>query len=218
MYINSSIGKKVLMALSAIFLIIFLLQHFLINITSVFSPKLFNSLSHFMGINPLVQFMLQPILIFGIVFHFIMGFILEFQNRSATKHKYSAFEGSANSSWSSRNMIWSGLVVLAFLILHFIDFWIPEMAYKYVEAKTPIADRYYNELIHKFENPIRVVLYCISFILLAMHLNHGFTSAFKSLGVDTQYAKIIKIAGKTFSLCIPFGFCFISIFHYINSL
>ena len=218
MFIKSSIGKKIIMALSAIFLIIFLLQHFLINITSVFSPNLFNHLSHFMGINPLVQFILQPILIFGIIVHFVLGFVLEYQNRLATNHKYSAFEGSANSSWSSRNMIWSGLVILAFLILHFIDFWIPEMAFKYIEANKPVANRYYDELVHKFENPIRVILYCISFILLAFHLNHGFTSAFKSLGVNTQYAKTIKTVGKAFSLFIPIGFCFISIFHYVNSL
>mgnify|MGYP003733683097 CR=1 FL=1 len=68
------------MALSAIFLMVFLLQHFLINITSVFSESLFNSISHFMGTNPIVQFLLQPILIGGVLFHFIMGFILEIEN------------------------------------------------------------------------------------------------------------------------------------------
>ena len=65
--LNSSIGRKLAMALSAI-LMFFLLQHFAINITSVFSPDLFNELSHFMGTNPVVQFALQPILIFGVIF------------------------------------------------------------------------------------------------------------------------------------------------------
>ena len=73
-FFKSSIGKKLSMAISAIFLMVFLLQHFLINITSVFSESLFNMLSHFMGTNPLVQFLLQPILIAGVIFHFIMGF------------------------------------------------------------------------------------------------------------------------------------------------
>ena len=101
------------MAISAIFLMIFLLQHFLINITSVFSPDIFNMLSHFMGTNLLVQFALQPVLIFGVIFHFIMGFYLEIQNRSATKYEYHKEKGGANSTWMSRNMIWSGLVILS---------------------------------------------------------------------------------------------------------
>ena len=76
---NSSIGRKAAMALSGVFLIVFLAQHFLINITSVFSEEFFNLLSHFMGNNPLVQFVLQPILIAGVLFHFIMGFVLDWQ-------------------------------------------------------------------------------------------------------------------------------------------
>ena len=73
----SSIARKVAMALSGLFLVFFLAQHFTINLTSVFSEEMFNSISHFMGTNPLVQFILQPVLIFGVVFHFVMGFILE---------------------------------------------------------------------------------------------------------------------------------------------
>ena len=118
----SSIAKKIAMALSGLFLVIFLAQHFTINITSVFSEKTFNYLSHFMGTNPLVQFILQPILIFGVVFHFIMGFVLEIQNKKARLNSYVSFKGSENANWASRNMIISGLVILSFLILHFYDF------------------------------------------------------------------------------------------------
>ena len=182
LFFKSSIGKKVSMAISAIFLMIFLLQHFIINATSLFSPNLFNYLSHFMGTNFLVQFIAQPILIFGVCFHFIMGVILEIQNRKAVGYSYYKYNGSANSSWFSRNMILSGLVILAFLLLHFIDFWIPEMSYKYIKFLPSDPDRYYEELIHKFKNPYRVVAYCISFILLSLHLMHGFTSSMRSIG------------------------------------
>ena len=123
--LDSSILRKVAIALSGLFLIIFLTQHFIINITSVFSSEIFNMFSHFMWNNFIVQFIAQPILIFGVLFHFIMGFYLELQNRSARNVKYVKFKGGANSSWISRNMIISGLVVLAFLGLHFYDFWIP---------------------------------------------------------------------------------------------
>ena len=110
-FLLTSIGKKVAMALSAIFLMIFLLQHFIINITSVFSEEIFNFLSHFMGNNPIVQFILQPILIFGVIFHFVMGFYLEIINRKSRGANYSRYAGGDNAPWISRNMIFSGGVV-----------------------------------------------------------------------------------------------------------
>ena len=213
---STSIGKKFAMAISAIFLMIFLLQHFIINITSVFSEDIFNMLSHFMGTNPLVQFILQPILIAGVLFHFIMGFYLEIQNRKAAKYEYQKEKGSANSTWMSRNMITSGLVILAFLVLHFIDFWVPEMNYKYIEFLPEDPNRYYEELVHKFENPLRVAMYCLSFVLLALHLLHGFTSSLRSMGTNKSYVSSAKTAGIIYSIGIPLGFCVIAIFHYLN--
>ena len=213
---STSIGKKFAMAISAIFLMIFLLQHFIINITSVFSEDIFNMLSHFMGTNFLVQFILQPILIAGVLFHFIMGFYLEIQNRKAAKYEYQKEKGSANSTWMSRNMITSGLVILAFLVLHFIDFWVPEMNYKYIEFLPEDPNRYFKHLVHKFENPLRVAMYCLSFVLLALHLLHGFTSSLRSMGTNKSYVSSAKTAGIIYSIGIPLGFCVIAIFHYLN--
>ena len=217
-FFKSSIGKKLSMAISAIFLMVFLLQHFLINITSVFSESLFNMLSHFMGTNPLVQFLLQPILIAGVLFHFIMGFVLEYENRKAASLGYAMVDGKKNSTWMSRNMIWSGMVILAFLVLHFIDFWVPEMKYKYIEFLPDDPNRYYHELVHKFENPLRVGVYCFAFVLLALHLLHGFSSSLKSLGANKLYAQSIKAFAYIYSIGIPLGFFVIAIYHYYNSL
>ena len=213
---KSSIGKKLLMALSGIFLVVFLTQHFLINITSVFSEEIFNFLSHFMGNNPLVQFILQPILIIGVIFHFVMGFYLEILNRRSRGKNYSRYAGRDNAPWISRNMIYSGGVVLLFLVLHFIDFWIPEINYKYVEALPDDPNRYHEELVHKFVNPIRVGLYSISFIFLSLHLLHGFSSSFKTIGVDSKYYNPIQKFTFIFSTLIPAGFIFIAIFHYLT--
>ena len=80
--LKSSIAKKVAMALSGLFLITFLSLHFFINMTSVFSADTFNTMSHFMGYNPIIQFVMQPILVAGVVFHFVMGMVLELKNRS----------------------------------------------------------------------------------------------------------------------------------------
>lgn len=214
--LNSTIARKVAMALSAIFLLIFLLQHFIINFTSVISESTFNELSHFMGTNFLVQFFMQPILIFAVVFHFVMGFYLEVKNKSARSKKYVSFKGGTNSSWFSRNMIYSGLVILAFLVLHFIDFWFPEMNYKYIAMNPEDPTRYYHETVEKFHNPIRVLAYVVAFILLAMHLLHGFQSAFQSIGFNNKFTPAIKIFGKYFAILIPLGFVFIALFHYFN--
>lgn len=212
--VTSSIGRKFAMALSALFLLVFLLQHFAINFISVFSESAFNEISHFMGTNPLVQFAMQPLLIFGVVFHFIMGFVLEIKNNKARQIKYAMNKGEANSTWFSRNMIWSGAVILAFIGLHFYDFWIPEIMYKYVEVNASNPDRYFEELVHKFEDPIRVGIYVMSFVFLAMHLKHGFQSAFQSVGANhNKYTPGIQKLGKIYAIAIPAGFIFIALYH-----
>ena len=214
--ISSSIARKLAMALSGVFLVLFLGQHFTINMTSVISEKTFNSISHFMGTNPLVQFVLQPILIFGVLFHFIMGFILEIKNRKSRSIKYAAFNGAANASWVSRNMILSGIVILSFLGLHFYDFWFPEINYKYIEFLPENPDRYYEELVHKFHDRIKVILYSVSFFFLALHLYHGFASSFQTVGVNNKFSKSIKLFTVAFSIVVPLGFVFIAVFHHLN--
>ena len=214
---TSSIIRKVSMALSGLFLVVFLTQHFTINLTSVFSENVFNKISHFMGNNFIVQFILQPILIFGVVFHFIMGFILEYINRKSRDTSYVSFKGSSNSNWMSRNMIYSGIVILSFLGLHFYDFWIPEINYKYVEVLPLNQERYYQELVHKFESPIRTTIYSVSFVFLALHLYHGFSSSFQSVGFNNKYSSALRLFANGFSIIIPLGFIFIAIFHHLKA-
>jgi succinate dehydrogenase / fumarate reductase cytochrome b subunit len=214
--ISSSIARKFAMALSGLFLVFFLGQHFVINLTSVIDPDTFNSWSHFMGNNGLVQFALQPVLIFGVVFHFVMGFILELRNRNARAISYAKYKGSANASWASRNMIISGLVILAFLGLHFYDFWVPELVHKYIESNPLDPTRYYAETVHKFENPIRVGLYVVAFVLLAIHLWHGFASSFQSVGFNNKYSVALTKFAKVYAIVIPVGFIFIALYLHFN--
>ena len=215
--IASSIGKKLAMALSGLFLVVFLTQHFVINMTSVFSESLFNEISLFMGNNALVQMILQPILIFGVLFHFTMGFVLELQNSKSRSIKYKSYKGSANAPWVSRNMIVSGIVILLFLGLHFYDFWFPEMNYKYVEVMPLNPDRYFEEMIHKFESPVRVGIYVFSFLFLALHLYHGFASSFQSMGLNNKYSKAIKSITAAFAIVVPVGFAVIALFHHLTA-
>ena len=217
---KTSVARKVAMALSALFLILFLIIHWTINMTSVISENAYNEYSHFMGTNPLIQFVIQPILIIGVLFHFIMGFVLELQNRKARGGEaYYSYNGGANSTWMSRNMIITGVVILLFLGLHLYDFWVGEMNYKYIEQLPPNPDRYYHELIEKFHNPVRVGIYVLAFIALALHLLHGFQSSFQSMGwKDDERKKFISCVGNWYSYIICGGFIFIALFHYIKFL
>lgn len=217
---GSSLLKKFLMALSAVFLLVFLTQHLLINITSVFNDQgeTFNMLSHFMGYNPIVQYALQPILMGGVIFHFVMGFILEFQNRKARgAQNYIMQKQSNKSSWSSRNMIISGLVILSFLVLHLIDFWVYEINYKYIEGQAIDEYRYFGHLQQQFSgNLLRVGSYVVSFIFLGLHLSHGFSSAFQSMGLRNKYYGAIINAGNIYAILIPFAYIFIAFFHFFS--
>ena len=215
----TTIGRKVLMALSGFFLMFFLLQHLVINMLSVISPDTFNSVSHFMGYNFVVQAIMQPILIFAIFFHFIMGMYLEYKNNKARSIKYAYNKPGQNSNWMSRNMIFSGLVVLAFLGLHLTFMWVPEMDYKYFAGLEEDPTRYYEELKHKFTAIPVIIVYVVSFIFLALHLLHGFQSSFQSVGFNNnKYTPIIKILGNIFAIAVPAFFAFIAIYHYLTPL
>jgi len=214
--LSSSIARKYAMSLSALFLISFLTLHVAVNLLSVCSPEAYNTASHFMGTNPLIQFAMQPILLIGVIFHFVLGFVLELKNRKAQGVRYVKNNGAANSTWASRNMILSGAVILLFILVHFIDFWIPEMNYKYIQGLPEAPSRYYPELVEKFHNPIKVGVYVVAFIFLSLHLLHGFNSAFQSIGLNNKYTKGFKKIAIAFSIIVPASFIFIALFHHFN--
>jgi succinate dehydrogenase / fumarate reductase cytochrome b subunit len=151
-----------------------------------------------------------------------MGFILEIKNKKANGVSYVKNNGAANSTWMSRNMIWSGVTILAFIIFHFIDFWIPEINTKFIQGDWSGMHegidgyRYFEELQHKFESHIRTIGYVVSFVFLMLHLLHGFTSAFQSMGSNAGRRKTLQNIGKVYSISIPLGFIFIAIYHHLK--
>ena len=212
---TSSIGRKLLMALSGFFLMFFLLQHLAINLLSVISVDLFNEVSHFMGTNTVIQFVLQPVLLFGVLFHLSMGIYLDIKNKAARPIKYAKDKPSSNSNWMSRNMVITGVMIMLFLGLHFYDFWIPEIIDKFIDGKWDDPTKYFPHLHHKFHDLNRVIIYCISFVFLSLHLLHGFQSAFQSAGFNhNKYTPTIKKLGNLYAIIIPAGFIFIALFHY----
>lgn len=213
---KTSIAKKYWMALSGFFLMFFLLQHLLINMLSVFSADAFNEASEFMGTNPLVQYALQPVLFFGIIYHLVNGMILDVQNKKARSVKYAYNNAAANSSWVSRNMIVTGVMVLLFICLHMVDFFFPTIKAHYITHEHLDS---FQMLANKFSNPIYVGIYVAAFVFLALHLLHGFQSAFQSVGArSSKYTPILQKIGTGYAIIIPVLYGVVAIFHFIQSL
>lgn len=203
---SSSLGRKIVMSLSGFFLITFLLVHLGVNLTLFIGADTFNGASHFMATNPLIQVM-QYVLAAGFIVHIAMGIWLELKNRASRPIKYSKNNAAANSGWASRNMIYTGFLVLLFLVLHLKDF--------FVEIKFGEVHDDFQLVTQLFTNPIYVIIYVVAFILLGLHLSHGFQSAFTSIGARApKYLKFIKNLGMAFSYLIALGFSVIAIYFY----
>ena len=208
----SSIVRKFIMALSGLFLIIFLITHLVINSLTLASSKdLFNEAAHFMATNPIIYAM-QYVLALGFIIHIGMGIKLTIQNKRARSQEYVYNKMSKNTNLSSRSMIVSGGLVIVFLALHLRDYF-----YQMKFVGLPEGTTDYDLVVNLFTNPYYTAVYVIAFIVLGIHLNHGFKSAFQSMGANhKKYNPLIKIVSTAYSIVIALGFSTIAIFHFIN--
>jgi len=206
-YFSSSVGRKFFMALTGLFLVFFLLVHLIANLTLFMGPDSFNATAEFMGTNPVIQVM-QPILALGFIAHIITGIILELKNRSSRPVSYTKNNVAANSSWMSRNMIVTGIMIFAFLVLHLINYFIP--------IKTTHVENHYELVVGLFKNPLYAGVYILAFVFLGLHLMHGFQSSLTTTGIRRdKYQNCIKTLGTIYSLVVALGFIAIAVwFHF----
>jgi len=209
-FFRSSLGRKLIMALTGLFLIIFLLIHLTGNSLLLFDDdgKLFTGFVVFMEENPLIKVM-AILLYLGFIIHILQGISIWWTNRKAKGGSY-AVTTTANASFFSKYMFWFGVVILIFLIVHLMNFWYPlKVADKFGD------DELYNKVIEAFHNPVYVAIYEIGMIALFMHLRHGFQSAFQTLGIDNKkWAPLIKWLGIIYSIVVPLGFFIIPLYIY----
>jgi succinate dehydrogenase / fumarate reductase cytochrome b subunit len=221
---TSSVGKKLVMGLTGIFLILFLIVHVGLNacIWAMDNGLMFNKAAHFMGAN-VVPRILEIGLFAGIILHIVQGYLLELQNRKARSVKYAVDYGSAGSKWYSRSMALLGTLLLLFLIMHIAHFWVPSRI-------TGLNEFEYNGVVyHDLFNEMKVVftdeqwglsiviLYVAGCISLAYHLAHGFQSAFKTIGVSNKrYHRMITSIGYGFSIIVPLAFAAMPISFYLH--
>tara|TARA_B100000579_G_scaffold8326_1_gene6309 strand:+ start:65 stop:712 length:648 start_codon:yes stop_codon:yes gene_type:complete len=208
----SSIFRKLIMAITGLFLISFLFIHLVINLFTLAPTKdLFNDAAHFMATNPVI-FAMQYILALGFIIHIIMGIKLTIQNKMARSQNYAYNNMSSNTDFSSRSMIISGGLIIVFLILHLRDYF-----YQMKFVGLPEGTTDYDLVVTLFSNPFYTAVYVFSFIVLGFHLNHGFKSAFQSVGANhNKYNPVIKTISTVYSIMIALGFSTIAIFHFIN--
>ncbi|HLS31420.1 MAG TPA: succinate dehydrogenase cytochrome b subunit [Flavobacteriaceae bacterium] len=218
-FLNTTVAKKFAMGISGLFLVLYLLMHVTINFVSTVSPSVYNDLSEFMGYNFVIQLIMQPILILGIIFHFVMGMVLEYNNKKARNISYVKFDKSSNTTWMSRTMIYTGIVILLFLGLHMYDFFFYEIGHKLSTGyDSSQAQDFHAGLVGKFTDPIRVGVYVIAFIFLMLHLLHGFYGSFQSIGWGNKSSRALKGFAKWFSIIVPLLFIYIALFHYFGTL
>ncbi|MFT4739994.1 MAG: succinate dehydrogenase / fumarate reductase cytochrome b subunit [Marivirga sp.] len=216
--LTSSIGRKLIMSLTGLFLIIFLLVHLAGNFQLLADDggESFNAYAKFMTTNPIIKFTSYGLYAF-IILHIVMSIVLVIKNRAARPVSYEKVKGSANSTWSSRNMAILGTIILFFLVIHLRAFW-----YEMTFGTLPL-DEFGNKdlyLIVKeaFAQLWYVALYVACMIGLGFHLSHGFSSAFQTLGINhKKYTPFIKGLGIVYAIAIPAAYSLIPLYMFFNN-
>lgn len=217
-FFSSSIGRKLLMSLTGLFLILFLTVHLLGNLQLLKSDGgvAFNEYAYIMTHNPLIKVVSYGNYFF-ILLHAFLGIFIWSKNRSAKGSTY-AVGNSRDVTWASKNMALLGTLILAFIFLHMGDFWwnmkFGNMSEVNVEGH--MVKDLYSRVAYSFKQLWIIIAYLIGLIVLAFHLSHGFASAFQTLGLNhSKYNGIIKFLGSAYAILVPLGFAIIPIIFYL---
>lgn len=221
--LKSSLGRKLVMALTGLFLVLFLVGHVLGNLLLFANDggQAFNEYARFMSSTPAIL-VLSIITYASIIIHAIYSIIITRKNRQARPVGYAVNAASANSLWTSRNMGILGTIVLVFLVIHMKSFWYEmrfgEMPLVNYDGAGEFKDLY-SIVAEAFTQWWYVALYVVAMFGLAFHLSHGFKSAFQTLGLThKKYTPLIESVGFWFSIVVPTLFALIPIVMFIQSL
>lgn len=218
-FLTSSIGRKVIMSLTGLFLISFLIVHLIGNLQLLAGDggEAFNKYGYFMTHNPLIKTVSYGLYAM-ILLHAILGLMIWWRNKRAKGVK-SAAGVRSDVTWASKNMALLGTLILFFILVHMGDFWYKmksgALAMKsYAGMDEKVADLY-SSVEYTFSDPLMVGVYVLSMIVLAFHLWHGFASAFQTLGLNhKKYNGLISSLGKIIAILIPLGFALIPLYYF----
>lgn len=207
---KSSIGRKILMALTGLFLISFLIVHCGVNAMIFWNDggETFNKAADFMGTNWVIRTIEVGLFVF-LILHILQGLYLWYDNGKKRRIKYGKSSGNNNSTWYSRSMGLLGTLLLLFLVLHLSHFWVIS---RFTDEITSGQETLFGEMKEVFANAWVVVVYVAGCISLSYHLLHGFQSSFQSLGLNHKaYNTMIHQFGTWFSIIIPIIFALMPI-------
>jgi succinate dehydrogenase / fumarate reductase, cytochrome b subunit len=205
----SSIGKKILMSLTGLFLITFLVEHLVGNLLlfALDGGKMYEAYGEFLVSNLVIRF-IEIFLFLGMIGHAILGVILWIKNRMTRPVKYKFFRLKDNSPLASRTTIWTGSIIGIFLYIHLKSFFIPSRF-----ATVKVSN--YELVMQAFSNPWYDAFYLVALLVLGYHLRHGFQSAFQTLGLRNKtYAPFLDMLAFIFWFLIPLGFAIIPVYFF----
>lgn len=219
--LTSSLGKKLIMSLTGLFLVLFLVIHLLGNFQLLVDDggESFNLYTYFMTHNPLIKTVSILLYVF-ILLHAVQGILLKMENSKARPVKY-AVAKYPGASTASKQMALLGILVFAFLCIHMGDFWYKMKFTDSLEAVQYAGVQYevydlYSRVAISFSEVWIVVVYLIGLVALAIHLWHGFDSAFQTLGLrHLRFGSMFSFLGKVYSIVVPVGFAIIPIYYII---
>ena len=207
--LNSSIGKKLVMAITGICLILFLVIHLINNLTLYAGPDLFNTVVEKLeSIKPLIR-VVEIILGLIFILHIFNGVRLWIENKKARPVNYKINGSSKNTTVFSRTAFITGSIIFIFLVIHLRTFWVS------FNMGSPLAEshRYYDIIVEAFQSPVYSGLYVVAVLLLGFHLNHGFQSAFQTFGWNhKKYFPLIEKIGTIYAIIMTIGFASIPIY------
>lgn len=225
--LNSSIGKKLIMSISGLFLVLFLLFHLSMNVAAVFSGETYNMVCSLLGSN-WYAVAATLVLAAGVVIHFVYAIILTLQNRKARGNdRYAINARPKGVEWASQNMFVLGLIVILFMLLHFSQFWYKMMFAELIGhhevalGSAMVSPQDGAAFINYYfqGNAVITVLYLIWYVALWFHLTHGFWSAIQTIGWNnTIWMNRWECISKIVATVICGLFAIITIIFFLNGV
>jgi len=209
----STISSKVVMAIAGLFLMSFLIVHLSINLLMLSGDggENFKTAVDFMTTNPAIK-IFEYVLFGGFIIHMIIGVLIEIRNYFVRPIKY-AVSSKANTSFFSKYMIYTGIVIFIFLALHFTNFFFVKLGWVSLPEYASNKHDFFTMAKHLFSNHCFSIIYIVCFIFLGFHLNHAFQSAFQTLGINhPKYTPFIKFLATVYAVAIVIGFTIIPVY------
>ena len=212
-FCHSSVGRKMIVAITGVILILFVIGHLLGNLQIFIGPDWINAYSqHLHDLGPIL-WMIRAFLLANVILHIYFTILLAIENRRARPEAYRD-RNYVKASWASRHMVVSGLVVLAFVIYHLAHFTFRATDARFALLRHDAMGRYdvFSMMVYGFQNVYVSIFYVVGLFLLTLHLTHGSSSFFQSLGLnDYRMTPKLAIAGRIFAWMLFIGYTSIPI-------